>query len=351
MAIQDDILSMFRRIGDAGDRATRRGEAGLAILDQLTPMERMQLSSMYNPEQFSSLEEAMTFNPLIGSKALDMYQARAGVPLDTALDEMTLPTSRTGLSSLVSEPPASTVPIPKTAPRMPVSIQPLPSLDTEDILTLEELGSIRRGVQSDIANQRQRYEEEQARENMSPADFVQSRVLQRPRLGGVGKSPVEETVTNLAVGMGLGIGQNDNLNTLINMIGAEDPQLANYITEGVKEGAIGTASSILSVVSAPVLASLATRFLNIRPEVAIQIARDPVRGKLLRDELGRFISPRSVGPQTRQQQFGSAGQAQRALNRRGTEYDPKMVGPGSPTAMARGGNVRDAIMNRYNRMV
>jgi len=101
MAIQDDILSMFRRIGDAGDRATRRGEAGLAILDQLTPMERMQLSSMYNPEQFSSLEEAMTFNPLIGSKALDLYQARVEA--------------------------GDTYSVPETAPRIPVAREELPN--------------------------------------------------------------------------------------------------------------------------------------------------------------------------------------------------------------------------------
>ena len=132
MAIQDDILSMFRRIGDAGDRATRRGEAGLAILDQLTPMERMQLSSMYNPEQFSSLEEAMTFNPLIGSKALDLYEARVGTEAETkpaqaaetlvpGIDEFEMPSG--GLSSLIdTAPPTRGTP----APRTPVSVKALP---------------------------------------------------------------------------------------------------------------------------------------------------------------------------------------------------------------------------------
>jgi hypothetical protein len=136
MAIQDDILSMFRRIGDAGDMATRRSEAGMAILDQLTPMERMQLSSMYNPEQFSSLEEAMTFNPLIGSKALDLYQSRVGTGVETkpeqatetlvpGVDQLEMPSG--GLSSLIdTAPPTRGTP----APRIPVDITELESIKT-----------------------------------------------------------------------------------------------------------------------------------------------------------------------------------------------------------------------------
>ena len=142
MAIQDDILSMFRRIGDSGDRTTRRGEAGMAILDQLTPMERMQLSSMYNPEQFSSIEEAMTFNPLIGSKARDLYEARVGTEaepekvvnreitqpretLGSGVDQLEMPSG--GLSSLIdTASPTRGTP----APRIPVDITELESIKT-----------------------------------------------------------------------------------------------------------------------------------------------------------------------------------------------------------------------------
>jgi hypothetical protein len=50
-------------------------------------------------------------------------------------------------------------------------------------------------------------------------------------------------------------------------------------------------------------------------------------------------------------QFGSTGAARQTLARRGTEYDPKMAGPGDPMAMARGGKIRQSILNRYGRMI
>ena len=134
MAIQDDILSMFRRIGDAGDRATRRGEAGMAILNQLTPMERMQLSSMYNPEQFSSLEEAMTFNPLIGNKARDLYEARVVTGVE--------PDELTSASSMIDPRVPATLPTPGPTLEGSVSgVAPDIALDT---ITLPD----RRGLAS-----------------------------------------------------------------------------------------------------------------------------------------------------------------------------------------------------------
>lgn len=61
-----------------------------------------------------------------------------------------------------------------------------------------------------------------------------------------------------------------------------------------------------------------------------------------------LLGPSDIVKQARQ--FGSTGVARRRLARQGTEYDPKMAGPGSSTAMARGGNVRQAMIDRYNRM-
>lgn len=118
MAVQDDILNIFSTIRDAGDRATRRAETGKSILDKLTSRERMLLGTYVDPERYSSLEEAVEFDPLLAGRALDMYQSRIGIAVDEGMDEMTLPSS--GLASL-TRPPRGT-----PAPRVPVQTRPLP---------------------------------------------------------------------------------------------------------------------------------------------------------------------------------------------------------------------------------
>ena len=54
---------------------------------------------------------------------------------------------------------------------------------------------------------------------------------------------------------------------------------------------------------------------------------------------------------SKSREFGSTGAARQTLARRGTEYDPKMAGPGDPMGMARGGKIRQSILNRYGRMI
>lgn len=120
MAIQDDILNIFSTIRETGDRATRRAETGKSILDKLTSRERMLLGTYVDPERYSSLEEAVEFDPLLAGRALDMYQSRIGVSVDEGIDEMTLPSS--GLASL-TRPPRGT-----PAPRVPVEIRRLSPL-------------------------------------------------------------------------------------------------------------------------------------------------------------------------------------------------------------------------------
>jgi len=68
--------------------------------------------------------------------------------------------------------------------------------------------------------------------------------------------------------------------------------------------------------------------------------------RLLREK--GLLGPSNMVRQSRE--FGSTGAARQTLARRGTEYDPKMAGPGDSMAMARGGNIRQAMIDRYNRM-
>jgi hypothetical protein len=84
-----------------------------------------------------------------------------------------------------------------------------------------------------------------------------------------------------------------------------------------------------------------------------QAAAGPGRAREL---LESFFVKRAFSDQATQlpkphQQFGSTGAARQTLARRGTEYDPKMAGPGDPMGMARGGKIRQSILNRYGRMI
>jgi hypothetical protein len=69
----------------------------------------------------------------------------------------------------------------------------------------------------------------------------------------------------------------------------------------------------------------------------------------------RFLREKGLlGPSDivrKSREFGSTGAARQTLARQGTELDPKMAGPGDPMGMARGGKIRQSILNRYGRMI
>jgi hypothetical protein len=69
----------------------------------------------------------------------------------------------------------------------------------------------------------------------------------------------------------------------------------------------------------------------------------------------RFLREKGLlGPSDivrRSREFGSTGAARQTLARQGTELDPRRFGPGDPMGMARGGKIRQSILNRYGRMI
>jgi|DEB0MinimDraft_10_1074344.scaffolds.fasta_scaffold10342_6 hypothetical protein len=381
MAILDDILSalggaadssglsgVLQDIGTAARDSAREERRSLDFIESLPPIARSILQNEAMSMGYSNVEEAMMFQPgIMNARATELakyYLTPAEEPQPPMKsDEI----RRTELPN----------PVPKPEP--PVQVSPLPSLNREDILTLEELGSIRRGVQSDIANQRKRYEEEQAEKNMSAADLVQRRVRQRPRLGGVGGSISQETAQNIAAGMGLNTGQNDDLNTLINMIGAEDPQLANYMAEGFKEGAIGTASEILLNLIPVGSAAVGTMNMMKRmpligriignsrtPAEAAQALRSaeqssPEIAAAVVKEMREFfraapgVTPPAPRPGLSMPSTALPSSAQKTM-KAAEDFRSGFPGrgiynAGGPIRRMGGGTMRDKILNNYNRMV
>jgi len=384
MAILDDILSalggaadssglsgVLQDIGTAARNSAGEERRSLDFIESLPPIARSILQNEAMSMGYSNVEEAMMFQPgIMNARATELakYYLTAEEPSRYQPPMRSDQIRRTELPN----------PVPRPKP-------PVPSLNTEDILTLEELGSIRREVQSDIANQRQRYEEEQARKavetgDMSSADYVQRRVLQpRTPLGGARGSISEQTAKNIAVGMGLDTGQNDDLNTLINMIGAEDPQLANYMAEGFKEGAIGTASEILLNLIPVGSAAVGTMNMMKRmpligriignsrtPAEAAQALRSaeqssPEIAAAVAKEMREFfraapgVTPPAPRPGLSMPSTALPSSAQKTM-KAAEDFRSGFPGrgiynAGGPVRRMGGGTMRDKILNNYNRMI
>jgi hypothetical protein len=145
MALQDDIMAMLSQISDAGDRATDRGRRGEELYGQIADRlsgdnrskalrEIAMLSG--NPEM--SIEEQMRFDPLTGSRVADIIEkymddAGDGVPAAVPAPDMIVDDTRAAMEVM---------PSPDTAPRTPVTVEPLepmlpPGLDEAAMASME----------------------------------------------------------------------------------------------------------------------------------------------------------------------------------------------------------------------
>jgi len=133
MAIQDDIMAMLSQVSDAGDRATDRGRRGEElykdIADRLSGDNRskaLREIAMLSDNPEMSIEEQMRNDPLTGSRVADIiekYMDDAGDGVPAAVpDDMIVDDTR------AAERMMEVMPSPDTAPRTPVTTQPLEPL-------------------------------------------------------------------------------------------------------------------------------------------------------------------------------------------------------------------------------
>lgn len=363
MAIQDDILNIFSTIRDAGNRATRRGEAGLAILDKLTPRERMMLSSSYSPEQYSSLEEAIMFNPLIGDQALTMYQARVGTGAEP--DEFTAAVD----AGSTTRPPATTVsgvPVDDLVDRNPKNL-PLPS----DMS----------GLPPDIALDTMTLPAARGLASLPPARTPAPRIpVDRIELpNSASQIPVEtiERGTPIQSGgyygefagtPGTGVGLNpvsDGRIPLKEVIYHE-----NYTPLSELEAAALVAS--VAVGGPEMLAASAIKYLGMGARQAARMVANPATREQLRRGLtsvaekamGGTKQARDMAASARaarlskpHRDFGSAGTLRSSMQKTmdaardfREEFPGGLYNTGGPIRRMGGGNMREQILNRYNRM-
>jgi hypothetical protein len=309
MSVQDDIMALMSQISGGGNRATAAGKEGADMYermsDLITDKDKMyqaqrEISNLYTPDRFGSLEEQMFFDPSTGGGVADvirkyMDDARDGVP-DYA-------------SVLGNEsPPVQIEELPNPVQRLPVDVQPLGSAPVD----VQPLG---------------------------PA----------PKPPALDEDAVAAAVREFGQ---RGLDQRDIAANNMSSIENGAVPLRDLLMEQQGEPMSGVDQlSLMSALFLPA-AALPAAAVSIgmkSAQIANFLRAGPKGVKALRE----IILKRQAAAQLPKphQQFGSTGAARQTLARRGTEYDPKMAGPGDPMGMARGGKIRQSILNRYGRMI
>ena len=142
MAIQDDIMAMLSQVSDAGDRATDRGRRGEKLYSEISDRlsgdnrskalrEIAMLSG--NPEM--SIEEQMRYDPLTGSRVADIIEkymddAGDGVPVAVP-DDMIVDDTRAAEQLIMTSPDTAGA-MPRSKPEVPSVRRELPPMPRSD---------------------------------------------------------------------------------------------------------------------------------------------------------------------------------------------------------------------------
>ena len=330
MAIQDDIMAMLSQVNDAGDQATGRGRLGSEmygnIADLLSVDDRKkamrEIDMLGDPMQFGSLDEQMQVDPLTGDRVatiIEKYMADAGdgvpIPSDMLVDD-----------TRAAERMMEVLPSPNTAPLTSVGIEELP-------ISAPQI----------------------------PVDAGQLPPLPSPALDASAMDAMEREIR----------GQDEGLAGLLIDEGREPNRVGMSVPEiPLKERLFAGQDAAGGPMSGSGQLALASAFIpaTMLPAAAAQIGMRTAQiaqylraGKVGRDALRRII------------QEGVAKQGGRVPGRRsrgpvqGPPAQPPMQGPAQPQfplptqymtpgapmrtgGLARGGAVRDNIMNTYGRM-
>ena len=411
MAIQDDIMAMLSQVSDAGDQATGRGRLGAKlysdliegnIADRLSVDDRKkamrEIDMLGDPMQFGSLDEQMQVDPLTGDRVatiIEKYMADAGDGVPAAADGLlggeSPPAEIDPMMELVAGmgTPAPRTPVrieelPNTAPRIPVNAEqlaplPSPALDASAMDSMEreirgqdeglaglmagqmapirdsdveEFGVYRPGMARamTVMDEMNRSPSTQRPEGMSQAQNEAFTRMMKSQLANevlprTGQSP-EETFRIFM----------ENDTDAINRIddqqrgpsGREFERRRGRMTEGgVNEGrALAIGSTFIPFVAIPKLAAqvgisagVVNKFLSAGP-AGVKRLESMIRSKL------KPIPNKTPG--ARMTERVPLTPTRNPLQEK---LYQQMQNPGGPTGgLARGGAVRDNIMNTYGRM-
>jgi hypothetical protein len=399
MAIQDDIMAMLSQVSDAGNRATDRGRTGSEMYSRMADLrlgdnrsKAMREIAMLSDNPEISIEEQMRFDPLTGSRVADILEKYMDDAGDGAPDDMIVDDTRAAERMMEVLPSPNTAPripveineLPVSAPRIPVDVEQLPppsprpdfDPETAERLILERdegLAGLMAGQMAPIRDSDVEefgvYQPGMARAMTVMDEMNRSPSTQRPEgmsqeqneaftrmmksqlanevLPRTGQSP-EETFRIFM----------ENDTDAINRIdaqqggpsGREFERRRGRMTEGgVNEGrALALGSTFIPFAAIPKLAAqvgisagVVNKFLSAGP-AGVKRLESMIRSKL------KPIPNKTPGDSQTMRQRVPLTPTRNPLQEK---LYQQMQNPGGPTGgLARGGAVRENIMNTYGRM-
>ena len=339
MAIQDDISNFFDSILQSGQRSANETRQAINVLAELDPMTRSSLEMFYEPQQYSSLEEAIRFDPILADRVMRAYdeQTVASMTPDQYPPMVPIPDT----SRAVPRPrPVAPASVPDTSRAVPRPRPPVPMENQPGLLLIDSFGADNQGQGMDdirntlmdkmgtdlntlmtenpkLAQAAIRLMEDQARQEGLYG-------TQAARLRAAAGEDTGLSARDLSVRVGREGTRQDEINAL--EFGALASTGAGNLVKGGLKGAeaVQAAGGLRALLNRIGLSNLAR-------------ARQATRGQFMRDPVtGRMLSARDIGPQP-----------PTALQRMMLQGESGGVPKG---AYADGGRLRDGVMNIYDRM-
>ena len=324
MAIQDNISNFFDSMLQSAQSSARRSanetRQATNVLAELDPMTRASLEMFYEPQQYSSLEEAIRFDPILADRVMEAYDQQTVASMTPEQYPPMVPSAMMPDTSRAVPRPRPAVPVTPTAPRPNVPVTPTaprPNVPTP-YLPIE-------GVT-----------------NRGPDTGLGTAVVSGNVPGAAARAIAAET----------GQPTTQQLTETVTKVRETDPELAAQIEAGVRDAAITSMIGATMVPAAPAaaaaapsvvgLAGLLQRLLGVVPKYTPSAALAPPAA--LAPRLKQAIG---VGTRFQKAPQGPAMNMTPAQIRTQQILDAARRAPGG---YADGGRLRDGIVNVYDRM-
>lgn len=138
MAIQDDISNFFDSILQSGQRSANETRQATDVLAELDPMTRSSLEMFYDPQQYSSLEEAIRFDPILADRVMRAYDEQTVASMTPDQYPPMVPSAMMPDTSRAVPRPRPVVPAPAPRRTFPQTV-PTESLSDAELMQFESV--------------------------------------------------------------------------------------------------------------------------------------------------------------------------------------------------------------------
>ena len=359
MAIQDDISNFFDSMLQSAQSSANETRQATNVLAELDPMTRASLEMFYEPQQYSSLEEAIRFDPILADRVMRAYDQQTVASMTPEQYPPMVPMPEIGIDRGTAlamprpRPPAPRRTFPQTIPTQSLSdaelmqFESVPYARANEIQTLIDQAAVMQGrTRQDEAGvpgtavSTAGLADNEMIAGFNPAQREAYARMVRDMVGTSGAANMRpdgaEPLSALV---------NSQLQAVIDRErGANRGRVGSQMTSEDEKAAVnfgllaapGAAGVVRGAQAAQRLGGLRALLNRIGIGNAAK-ARQATKGRFMRDPVtGRMIGAKDIGPQP-------PTQLQRMMLQAESGGVPK-------GAYADGGRLRDGVMDVYDRM-